>query len=155
MLQHHVRIFLAGPGHHFAPENAVLEHVGLVNARQLFPPQAGGLERHVRNALNFRRGVNHGVNRPEAARHTWHRLGLFWLAEVHAARQFPHHQNINAIALALYRQGTRMGKRLGQLHRAQVGEQAEFLANAQQGRALGPLLLGNCRIPLGQAHRSE
>ena len=82
-------------------------------------------------------------------------LGLLRLAKVHAARQFADHEDVNAIALPARREGAGMRQRLGQLHRAQVGEQAELLADAQQGRALGTFLLGNRRVTIGQTHRAK
>lgn len=48
-----------------------------------------------------------------------------------------------------------MREGLGELHGAEVGEEAELLANAQQRRALGPLLFRNRRVAVGQADGAE
>ena len=44
---------------------------------------------------------------------------------------------------------------LEQLHRPQIGVEAELLAQPQQGRPLGAFLLGHRSIAVGQTHRSE
>ena len=60
------------------------------------------------------------------------------------------------LALALLRlSGQAWASAFGNVHRPQIGEQAELLADAQQCGALGPFLLGNCRITIRQAHRAE
>ena len=44
---------------------------------------------------------------------------------------------------------------LRQLHRPQVGEEAELLAQPQQGRAFGAFFLGNRRVAIRQTDRAK
>ena len=77
------------------------------------------------------------------------------MAEIDPARQFAHHEDVYAVALPLRAQRARVRQRLGELHRTQVSEQAKLLADAQQGGALGSLLLRNRRVAVRQAYGAE
>ena len=153
VIQRHIGIIFADARDDFAPQNAVLQHVRLVNARQFLPAQLRGLERDVRDALDFRRGINHRVNRAKIA--AAEVFGFFRLAEIHAAGQFAHDQNINAVALPFLRERTGVRKNFRQLHRAQVGEQTKFLPQPQQRGAFRSFFFRNRRIAVRQADGTE
>ena len=78
------------------------------------------------------------------------------LAEVDAAGELAHHQQVGALdPLALERAGVQ--QRGARPHRAQVGEQAQPLAQAEQP-LLGPRrgrVLRHRGVPLGPAHRGQ
>ncbi len=76
-------------------------------------------------------------------------------APVHAAGEFAHDEDVNAVALTLLGERAGVRQNLGQRDWAQVGEQAELFAQAEQGRAFGTFFLGNCRIAIGQTDRAK
>ena len=153
VIERHVGIFFGDAGDGFAPEDAVFQHVRFIDARQFLAAQLRGFERDVRDAFDLGRGVNHRINRALLA--VGERLGLLGLTEIHAAGQFAHHEDINAVALAFFRERAGVGKHLGQFHRAQIREQAEFLAQAQQCGAFGTFFLGNRRVAIRQTDGAE
>ncbi len=137
----------------FAPQNSIFQNVRLVNARQFFPAQLRGLERDMRDALDFRRRINHRVNRAKIS--AAQILGFFRLAKIHPARQFAHDENVNAITLPFLRERARVRKNFWQFHRAQIGEQTKFLAQPQQRGAFRSFFLGNRRVAIWQTDRAE
>ena len=121
--------------HHLAPQPAGLEHVGLVDARH---PRARGAEGDAGDALDLLARVDAGVGgRVRGAR---------LLAEVDPAGELAHDEQVGALdQLALER--ARVVQRRDRPDRAQVGEQAEALAQAEQP-LLGPGLGRVGGVPL-------
>jgi hypothetical protein len=107
----------------------------------------------VGDPLDLAGGVHHGVDRTLLA--VSKVLGPLGLAEVHAAGEFANDEDVDTFALAFRPEGAGMGEGLGQLDRAEVREKAELLADSQQGGALGTLVLGDCRIAVGEADGAE
>ena len=124
--------------HHLAPQPAGLEHVGLVDAGH---PRARGAEGHPRDPLDLLARVDAGVRGRV--------LGPGLLAEVDPAGQLAHDQQVGALDhLALERAG--VIQRRDRLDRAQVGEQAEALAQPEQA-LLGAGLGRVGGVPFGAA----
>ncbi len=121
-----------------APQPGRLEDVRLVHAGHL---RAGELEADARDPLDLALGVDAGVVRGVAVEAA--------VAEVDAAGQLAHDQQVGALdPLALER--ARVEQRRAGPDRAQVGEQPEALAQAEQP-LLGarPARVGG--VPLGAA----
>ena len=153
VLEGHVGEFAGDAGDHLAPQHAVFQHVGLVDAGELLAAQLGGLEADAGDALDLRGGVHHGVDGAGLA--IAEVFGLLGLTEVQAAGEFTDDQDVDAVALTLGAQRAGMSQGLGQTHRTEIGEEAELLADTQQGGALGALFLRDGRVAVGQAHRAE
>ena len=135
--------------HHLHPELRDLEHVGLVHVGHVAAAPARGLEGHPRDARDLDLVVDHGVARlaPAGDQRAAPRL-----AEVEPARELAHHQQVDALDhLAAQRRG--VDQRREHLRRAQVREQAELLADAQQP-LLGPHVDGQ-RVPLRAADGAQ
>ena len=144
-----VRIAFRNVAHHAAPERRGFEDVRLVHRGDLAPPLAGRFEGDLGDADDLRRRVDLGVDAPLAVRCFLDALGL---AEVDAAGQLADDQEIGAgDDLRLERGGVRQHG--VQLRGAQVGVQAQLLAQAQQ-RALRAHVVGQA-VPLGAAHGAE
>jgi hypothetical protein len=125
-----------------SPQAAGLEHVRLVNTRHT---RAGGRERDPRDSFDLRPRVYAGIRCAVV------RARL--LAEVDPARQLTHDEQIGPVdQLALER--ARVVQRRKRLDRAQVGEQAKTLAQAEQS-LLGPRLGGIGGVPLRATYRGE
>ena len=92
--ERHVGILRRDGLHRLAPEQAGLEHVGLVDERDALAPQPRGLEGDVGDPLDFLRLVDHGVDRALAALDG---DGLLGLAEIESAGQFAHDQHVEAV----------------------------------------------------------
>ena len=103
--------------------------------------RAGQLEGHARDALDLPHGVDAGVVCGVAVEAA--------VAEVDPTRELAHHEQIGALdPLALERAG--IEQRRARADRAQVGEQAQALAQAEQP-LLGTRLAGIRGVPLGPA----
>src|SRR5258705_133571 len=121
--------------------------------------RAGGeplpaLHRHVERGpghpLDLARGVGHGVDRARAS--VGELLAPAGLAEVEPAGQLADHHDVGALDdRPLEGRGVHQHREAGR--RAQVGEEVELLADAEEP-ALGTLLLRQ-RVPLGAPHRPE
>jgi len=53
MIECDIGISFADARYHFAPEDAILQNVCLINARHLFSAQSGRFKRHMSDTLNF------------------------------------------------------------------------------------------------------
>ncbi len=114
---------------------------------------ARGLEGNAGDAADLALGIDHRVE-ADALRLAVDRarFNAAWLAEVDVARQFAHDQDIQpSDHFGLERRG--IGEFGIEHGRAQVGEQAEILANAEEA-ALGTLL-ARIVVPLRAAHGTE
>eukprot|EP00754_Rhynchopus_humris_P034858 Rhum_TRINITY_DN16459_c0_g1::Rhum_TRINITY_DN16459_c0_g1_i1::g.163247::m.163247 len=132
---------------HAAPQARRRQHVRLVDGEQLAGPLAGRQRRDADDALHLRHGVGQRVE--GRAR----RILLAPLAEVQAARQLAHHEQVDALH-DLGTQRARVQQRVEQLHRTQVGEQVELLADLQE-TLLGAALRRLARVPLRSADGAE
>ena len=150
MGQFHIREFLAHFDHHFAPHAGHGKHVGLVHGAHLLTALAGRGEGHPTDAGDFLFIVNHGV---EAGAQAVAHFGPGGLAEIDAARQFAHDDEIKALGGDVGTQQARAGKFGEQGRGTQVGEQAEGLTDAEQ--ATFGTDGGIDGVPLGAAHRAE
>ena len=139
--------------HHVAPEHAVFQHVGLVNAHHVLAAELCALKAHVRDALDLTGAVNHGVHRALLA--VLKGLGVFRLAKIHAAGQLAHDQQINAVALPLSLERAGVRQLGGEFHRAEIGEETKLLAECEQGGALGAFFFRDIGITIRQAHRAK
>ena len=109
-----------------APETRGFEDVGLVDYRQVTAAAHGQPERHVQHALDLLPRVGAGVHGPVAPF-----VAALRPSEIDAARQFadadevgaPHHLGLERRAV---------GQRVEERDGAQVGEQSQRLAHAQQ-----------------------
>ena len=122
---------------HLAPQDAGIEYVGLVHRAKLAAALTRNSESHMRDAANFRFAVFHcveaftlaGVGLARAAR----------LTEIDVAGQFAQDHDVEpGHDFVLQRRSIRQ---FGVQQRwSQIGEQPEFLANAQQSllRTHGP-----------------
>ena len=134
VVQRHIWVLLADFGDHLFPELEGFQHVGFVDAGDPFAAFARGLESHMGNALDLRAAVTHGVE------------GFFglgevavggdaptaWLAKIDVTGEFADDQDVQP--------GHQLGFEAGGAHqfrvtngRAEVGEQAQVLAQAQNG----------------------
>ena len=113
-------------------------------------PLARQIEGDPGNAVDFRRGIELGVDALAAA--VVQSLDAARLAEIDAAGELAHDHDVQAgHQFGLERGG--LGQRLETDGRAQVGEQFELLAQAQQ--ALFRLEMEGVAVPLGAADRAE
>ena len=76
-------------------------------------------------------------------------FGFLGLAEIEAAGQLAHDKDIDAVTLAFFAQRAGMGKFLRELDGAEIGEEAELLAETEQRRAFGAF------FPLGMVGKSR
>ena len=136
--------------HHTAPQAAGVQNVGLVHTAELFAAFLGGLEADAANALDLVLRVGHGVDGLLFA--VLEGVGLV-LAEVHAADQLPHNDEVNALCHDLRLQGAGRGQLGPDLGGAVVGVQAHTRAQAQQ--TLFRALLTGQTLPLGAAHGTQ
>ena len=135
--------------HDAPPELRVLEHVGLVHRGELAAPVARQLEGHAANALDLPSRVDHRVQGSLGARGSFDAARL---AEVQAAGEFPHDQDVGAAHdVVLQRRG--LDQALVAVDRPQVGVHVQRLAQAEQA-FLGPLGRRQV-IEFGQAHRAQ
>ena len=152
VLELHVSVaFLTvDPGHDLAPQLRGLEHVGLVHRGHAPSPPARGVEGHPGDPLDLRCGIDQGVDAAFGpVRPGRHPLGL---PEVDAAGQFPDHHQVGPFHhLGLESGSLRQGRE--QLHRPQVGEQAQLPAQGEQ-RPLGTDGIVQS-VPLGSAHGAQ
>ncbi|MNS68679.1 hypothetical protein D3C72_1019640 [compost metagenome] len=132
--QLHVRILARHFNDDVAPELGRLQHIGLVHAAQLLVALAGRFEADARNAAHFGFGVAHGVVAFAFAREhaIGRRTNAARRAEIDVACQFADDQDVQAgHDLGLQRRGAgQLGIQDGG---TQVGEQAQRLAQAQNG----------------------
>ena len=109
-----------------------------------------GLKADAADALDLVLGVGHGVDGLLLA--VFQRVGLV-IAEVHAADQLTHDDEVDALRHDLRLQGAGRGQLGPDLGRAVVGVQAHAGAQAQQ--ALLRALLTGQALPLGAAHGTQ
>jgi hypothetical protein len=120
-----------------------------VNVGHLLAAQPGRLEGHARDARDLHLIVHHGVTR--LAKPVDQRVASR-LAEVEPPRELPHDEQVDS-RHHFRAQGRRVGERRKHVGGPQVGEEAEFLADAQES-ALGALGERQA-VPLRTAHRTE
>ena len=94
MCELNFRVLLADLGDHFAPQDRGIEHVGLVDAAQLFVALHRRTETDVRNALHLALRVVHGVEAFVLARCIG--AATAQLAEVDVTRQFADDHDVEA-----------------------------------------------------------
>ena len=117
---------LGGQGAHLlAPEAGGFEHVGLIDQREVLAAANGGLESQVRDAADFVAAVHAVVVGPFAVG------GAALVAEVQATGELAVDNQVGAPDAG------RLQRRMGQQHvvghhGADVGEQTQLLAQAQQ-----------------------
>ena len=120
--------------HDLAPELRSLEHVGLVDGAHALASLAGGFKADARDAANLALAIAHRV---EAFALTGGLANTLRLAEIDVARQLAHDEDVEPRHhFRLERR--RRGELRMHLRRAQVGEQAQLLAQAKD-RLFGPL----------------
>ena len=132
-----------------APQTRRLEHVCLVDAAQAVVALLRHLERDAHDALDFRHGI---FLRIICIRHAVF-LAAAALAEIDAAGQFTHNQNVEVVADdVLLERGRRAQFRENQ-RRAQVRKEPERRADAQ--KALFRAVMGRLAVPFRAAHRAQ
>ena len=94
MIQLHIRVLLRQLNHRLAPQHAVGQHVGLVNARHMLAAQPRRLECHVTDALDLALLINHRVDHFDVA--IWQRRTALGLAKVQPPRQLAHAQHVES-----------------------------------------------------------
>ena len=125
MLHLHVAVVF-GDGHDGAPpQTHGGQHVGLVDRGQFAAPTLRRAKGHVRHPLDFVSAVKHGVVGAVAI------AGFLTFAEIDSAGQFAHEEHVHAFQ-QVRPQGRMLDQRRPGLHRPQVGEEAEVLANLQK-----------------------
>ena len=150
VLQADVAVLGVDLGHDLLPEDAGLHDVVLLGRGDPARALAGEVEGHVGDPLDLGRGVDLGVD--GALRAVRQGGDLLRLAEIDAAGELAHDHDVEALdQLAL--QGRGVGEGRVADRRAQVGEEAEILAQAQEAR-LGADLVSDIR-PFRAAHRAE
>ena len=136
--------------HFLTPQQPGFHHVGLLDRAELVLTLARQFERDAGDALDFRRGVDLGVDAPALA--VGQLLDPARLAEIDAAGQFADdHQVEAANDIGLERRC--IDQSVEHRRRTQVGEQAEFLAEPEQA-GFRPLIEPDV-VPLGSADRAE
>ena len=136
-------------GRDLAPEAAGVEDVGLVDARELAAPAAGELEAGAEDAFDLALAVTHGVDGLAPAGVLPALLGL---AEVDSAGELADDDHVDPFEhLALH--GAVAEEEGVDAHGADVGEEAEALAQAEDGLLGANGGLGI--VPLGAAHGAE
>jgi len=147
--QRHVGEALGHLLDHLHPELRGLEHVGLVHVRHVLAAPARRLEGHPADAGDLDLVVHHRVARLALAADDAHPARL---AEVQAAGQLAHHQQVDAVDdLGAQRRG--LDQRREHAGGTQVGVQAQLLADAQQALLGAPV--HRQRVPLRPAHGAE
>ena len=125
----------------FLPQHAGLHHVVLFRRGHLVAALAGEVEGDAADALDLEGVVDLGVDAALLA--VAEIDDLLRLAEIDAAGQLAHDHDVEALDdLALERGG--VGERGIADRRAQIGEEREILAQAQQAR-FGPHVVGHAR----------
>ncbi len=133
-----------------APQQARLHDIGLVDLAEPLLPLPRQLEGGAADALDLGLGIDLGVD--AAAGAVGQRLDAARVAEIDAAGQLAHDQQVEpGDQLAL--EARRVGQRLENLRRAQIGEEVHLLAQAKQA-ALG-LQLERQLLPFRAADRAE
>ncbi len=150
MGERHVRVILGDDFHFLTPEDRRFQHVRLVHRGHPLAAFASEVERDLADAADFRGGVDQGVEALAIA--VRQSFDAARLAEIDAAGQLAHDHDVEARDhLALQRR--RLGQFLEHDCRAQVGEQAHVLADAQQ-TTLRLLVEGHV-VPLRATHRAH
>ena len=133
----------------FPPEPGGLQHIGLVHTHHLLPALPGGGQGGAGDPLDFHNGVTLRViclraesAGPSAA-----------LAEVDAAGEFAHDQQIETVGNQIGPEQALVGQRRVELCRAQIGVKPHCLANTEQ-TSFRPDV-GRESIPLRPAYRPE
>ena len=132
-----------------APETRGVEHVGLVDGGDALAALARGLERDARDTLDLVLGVGHDVCGFLLAV----RLFRAVLAEVHAADELAHDDEVDAAFRDVGAQRAGGGELGEHLRRAHVRVEAHALAQLEQ-TALGTVG-GGLIVPLRAADRTE
>ena len=151
MLQRDVLVFARMHlRHHLVPEHARLHDVALFHRGHLVAALARQVEGDAGDALDLVGVVDLGI---DGALLAVAEIGDgLRLAEIDAAGEFAHDHDVEAFDhLALQAGGFRQ-RRIAH-RRAQIGEQAEILAQPQQA-GLGPHLIGHA-VPFRTADRAE
>ena len=89
----HVWILRRHARHYVSPEPRAIQHVGFVNRSELAAASAREIKSNMRNALDFRFAVAHGVDSAAITFHAFSRPGL---PEVNPSQKFAHNENIRA-----------------------------------------------------------
>ena len=149
VIQLHLRVFRGDADHRLPPQAGGFEHVRLIHARQLFAALHSHIKGHARNALDFRHGIALGV----ISRRRAVFLVPTTLAEIDAARQLAHNEDVELVADdAVFNRRSAL-QRLKNFSRPQVRIQPQRAADAEQSR-LRALAAGQ-GIPLPAADRAE
>ena len=135
---------------HLVPQHARAHDVALLGGMHLVAALAGQVEGDAGDALDLARRVHGGVHGALLA--ILQRDNLLGLAEIGAAGQLAQDEDVEALHLLAPQRGGLGQGRIAD-GRAQVGEQIEVLAQAEQAR-LGADLVRHL-VPLGPAHRAE
>ena len=132
--------------HDRTPEAAGIQHVGLIHAAELLAALHGRLEADAANALDFMLRVGHGIHSLLLA--VLQRVSLV-LAEVDAADELTHDDEVDALCHDLGLEGAGRGQLGPDLGRAVVGVEAHAGAETEQS-LFGALLTGQT-LPLWAA----
>ena len=149
--QFHIGIFfLVRRRYHLIPQNARLHDIAFFHGTDLVAAGPCQFERHTGNPLDFIGVVNLGIDCPLLAiAKIGDRLGF---AEINAARQLAHDQDIKPLDHILFQRRGFRQRRIADC-RAQIGEQFHLLAQAQQA-GFRANVIGNT-IPLRPANSAE
>ena len=142
MRQGDLRIFFRNITDDFAPQTAGLQHVFLIDRTQFFAALHGGLEADLGDAADFRLGVEHGVVALALAARIVAPTAR--LAEINVAGQLADDQQIQPRHDFGFQRRCMHQLRI-QHGRAQIGKQAELLADAQDA-LLGTLRSRQCIV---------
>mmetsp|Transcript_59266 Transcript_59266/g.135933 ORF Transcript_59266/g.135933 Transcript_59266/m.135933 type:complete len:388 (-) Transcript_59266:89-1252(-) len=148
-VERHLRMLLVHLDRHLAPQPRRVQHVGLVDDRQLAGPPLGRLEREAQRPLDLLRRV-----RARVARALPVRRGRV-LAEVDAAEQLAHNHHVDAALDEVGAERRRVRERRVYLCRPHVHGQVERFAHAEQRVALGVVPLWQVLLLDRAADRAE
>ena len=149
MIELHICVLLCQCRHRTPPEPRRCKHVRLVHGRDLGASETRRLERKACDALHLGHGV---VLHIPCALHTVHMLRLTFLAEINAADQLSHNDEIDTThEIGLQRRV--LDERIRHLDRTQIRIESEALAQTEDGAFRTQCRLH--RIPLRPADRAE
>jgi hypothetical protein len=148
--QLHVGVVAVHFHDHFPPQAGGFQHVAFFHGADLVAALAGRFKAHPGNAADFFLSIDHGV---EARAQAVARFYAARFAEVDVAGKLAHHHQVQAFGGDVGAEQAGPGQLGQQQGRAQVGEQAQGLADAQQ--AFFRPFFRRKSVPLGAAHGGQ
>src|SRR5579859_6851950 len=128
MPQFDIRVLAVDMIHYLPPKSRATENIRLIHRGESLAPPARQLKGVARDALDLGFGVDHRVNRRTLRGRAF---DLAWPAVIQAASQLTHDDQIYA-AQNLTSQGRGPGERRQRAHRANIGEEFQFFAQAEE-----------------------